>query len=241
MRTALVTGAARRIGRAVATHLANSGFEVAVHCHRSVAEGEALVGSLQEAGHSAFAVTGDLSDEHACQNIVAQVLTRTKHLDVLVQSASTFTEDSVMSFSYADLEGHIKVNAFAPLILARAFAGRLHGGSIIHFLDSRVVDYDAQHASYHLSKRVFDAVTRMLAVELAPDVRVNAIAPGLILPPKGLGNAYVEMRKQEVPLKRQGTLDEICLAVDFLMANGFVTGQTIFVDGGRHLKGAFYG
>ena len=241
MKTALVTGAARRIGRAVATHLAKGGWQVAVHVHQSVQEGEQLVAALTTAGAHAFLVTGNLADAADCTKIVEGLLEKTGQTTLLINSAATFTEDHVMSFPLDALEDHIRVNAFGPLLLSRQMVQQAGTRCIVNFLDSRVVDYDSLHASYHLSKRVFDAVTRMLAVELAPDVRVNAVAPGLILPPAGQGEEYVAMRKKDVPLNRQGTLDEICMAVDFLVNNGFVTGQTIFVDGGRHLKGAFYG
>jgi pteridine reductase len=241
MKTALVTGAARRIGRAVAVHLGQRGYRVAVHCHRSTVEGAAVVDAIEAAGGTAFLVQGNLQEEQSCAKLVQTVCRQTDRVDVLVNSASTFTEDNALDFSFDSLQNHLMVNAFAPLLLSRILARDRAVGCIVNFLDSRVVDYDATHASYHLSKRAFDAITRMLAVELAPEVRVNAVAPGLILPPEGKGDAYVEMRRKENLLQRQGTLDEICMAVDFLVSNGFVTGQTVFVDGGRHLNGAFYG
>jgi len=240
MKTAMVTGAARRIGRAVALHLAKNGYRVAIHCHGSVEAGAALVKTIETAGGAAFLVQGNLQDEQRCAAMVQEVRCQMSHVNVLVNSASTFTEDNVLSFSFDSLRDHMMVNAFAPLLFSRAFACDSAVDCIVNFLDSRVVDYDDTHASYHLSKRTFDDITRMLAMELAPDVRVNAVAPGLILPPEGKGDDYVEMRRRENLLQRQGTLDEICMAVDFLVNNEFVTGQTVFVDGGRHLKGAFY-
>jgi pteridine reductase len=240
MKTAMVTGAARRIGRAVALHLAKNGYRVAVHCHGSADAGAALVKTIEAAGGAAFLVQGNLQDEQRCATMVQEVRSQMPHVNVLVNSASTFTEDNVLSFSFDSLRDHMMINAFAPLLLSRSFACDCAVDCIVNFLDSRVVDYDDTHASYHLSKRTFDDITRMLAVELAPDVRVNAVAPGLILPPEGKGDDYVEMRRRENLLQRQGTLDEICMAVDFLVNNEFVTGQTVFVDGGRHLKGAFY-
>lgn len=240
MKTALVTGGARRIGAAVAKHLAFQGFQVAVHCHGSVEESETLVRDLVDAGKNAFWVQGDLSKEHTAHQLIGEVKKKAGRLDVLVNNASIFNEDTVLDFSFERLMENTMVNTYAPLLLSRIFASDTASGCVVNFLDSRVVDYDGLHASYHLSKRTFDAITKMLALELAPKIRVNAVAPGLILPPEGKGAEYVEMRKKEIPLGRQGTLDEICLAVDFLLHNEFVTGQTIFVDGGRHLTGAFY-
>ncbi|MFW6158915.1 MAG: SDR family oxidoreductase, partial [Planctomycetota bacterium] len=114
-------------------------------------------------------------------------------------------------------------------------------GAIVNFLDTRVVAYDREHVAYHLSKRMLFSLTRMMALEFAPAVRVNAVAPGLILPPPGRDRAYLERLKSSNPLNRVGTLGQVTEAVLFLLGNEFVTGQVVFVDGGQHMNGRTYG
>ena len=145
-----------------------------------------------------------------------------------------------MDFTLADLDKNIRVNAFSPLVLSRMLARQEMNGAIVSFLDTRINDYDAEHAAYHLSKRMLYSMTRMLALELAPHIRVNAVAPGLILPPAGKDKTYLERRKHTNPLGSYGDVSQITDTVLFLLANDFVTGQIIFVDGGRHLKGSVY-
>ena len=135
----------------------------------------------------------------------------------------------------------MRINAWAPFVLGRALARERRGGCIVNLLDSRITDYDAEHAAYHLSKRMLATLTRMMALEFAPRVRVNAVAPGLILPPPGEDDGYLERLKRTNPLERHGEPADVAEAVLFLARSLFVTGQTIFVDGGRHMRGAVYG
>ena len=136
---------------------------------------------------------------------------------------------------------NIRINTLAPLLLSRSFAKQTKQGVIINFLDSRIVEYDAQHAAYHISKRSLFTITRMLALEFAPSIRVNAVAPGLILPPEGKDINYLKEHAQNNPLKCYGDPQDIADAVLFLIRSSFITGQVIFVDGGYHIKGCTYG
>ncbi len=140
-----------------------------------------------------------------------------------------------------DLFTNITVNAFAPLVVSRDFAKQCAEGAIVNLLDTRIVEYDRAHAAYHVSKRLFADFTRMTALEFAPRVRVNAVAPGLILPPEGKGEDYFFARVKEVPLGRHGAPEDVARAVIFLLESPFVTGQVVFVDGGQRLKGDMYG
>ena len=126
-------------------------------------------------------------------------------------------------------------------MIARAFGAQGIEGVIVNFLDTRIEDYDRKHAAYHLSKRMLYTLTRMMAIEFAPLVRVNAVAPGLILPPPGKDESYLAQLAHTNPLGRYGDPSHIVEAVLFLVRNDFVTGQVVFVDGGRHLKGKMYG
>ena len=139
------------------------------------------------------------------------------------------------------------INALAPLLLSRSFVELNKSRQpslrpvIVNFLDSRITDYDRQHAAYHLAKRALFTLTKMMALEFAPGVRVNAVAPGLILPPSGKDRSYLEQLKSSNPLNSIGEVDQIVDAVRFLINNEYVTGQVIFVDGGRHLLSNTYG
>jgi len=164
-------------------------------------------------------------------------------VDLLVNNASIFEPSSLLDVSVPDIQRNLQINALAPLQLARAFARQCvpdHAPQVLNLLDTRVTEYDRAHAAYHVSKRVLRDLTAMLALELAPDVQVNGIAPGLILPPPGRGPEYLQKLASETPLRRVGNVGEIVAAARFLWSSRYVTGQTIYVDGGYHLKGATY-
>jgi NAD(P)-dependent dehydrogenase (short-subunit alcohol dehydrogenase family) len=173
-------------------------------------------------------------------------------LDVLVNSASSFPSNRLNEMTLQELHVAVDVNAFIPLVLSREFAredshensrenSRANSRSIVNLLDTRIVDYDREHVAYHLSKRMLFTLTRMMAVEFAPHIRVNAVAPGLILPPPGKDEAYLEAQVNTNPLHRVGKVEDVARAVLFLVRSNFVTGQVLFVDGGRHLRGSMYG
>ena len=240
-KTALVTGAAKRIGRAVALALAQHGAHVVIHYHTSQQEAQSTAEEARSYGVKAWIIQADLNDLAQTEAMISELPTEIKRLDILINSASIFPQDRVTDFSAAAFQQNMTVNALAPLWLARAFARQTQAGDIINFLDTRILDYDEKHAAYHLSKRTLFTVTRMLSREFAPDIRVNGVAPGLILPPPGEDKEYLEQLKQSNLLQRVGTLDDITEAVLFLLRSDFITGQIIYVDGGRHLKGAMYG
>ncbi len=240
--TALVTGAAARLGRYVAEALADEGVHVVVHYRSSSREADELVEQLMRKGVEAWAIQADLADPAQAATLVE----RARHacsrpIEVLINSASIFDPSNVLGFTADELYQNIQVNAFAPLQLCRAMAAQGRPGQIVNFLDTRVVDYDRNNAAYHLSKRMLHALTRMLALELAPSIRVNAVAPGLILPPPGKDEAYLKGLVDSVPLKRHGSALDVVRAVLFLLHSDFVTGQIIYLDGGRNLKGNMYG
>ncbi len=239
--TALVTGAAHRLGRATALALAQDHISVIAHYHRSADEAHALVAQIREAGGRANAVAADLAQPEQAEQLFAQATALAGPIDVLVNNASVFFENQLTDFSYGALDRDIRVNAWSPLVLARCFAAQQESGSVVNFLDSRITGPDDQHAAYHLSKRMLFTLTKLLAVELAPGVRVNAVAPGLVLPPRGKGAEFLEQQRHANPLRRIGSVDGVIDAVRFLLRSDFVTGQVIFIDGGRHLLGSMYG
>ncbi len=239
--TALITGGAKRIGRATALALAKEGMDVVVHYATSKDEASSLVEEIRGMGANAWSIGADLEDPEQAESLVARALEHAAAIDVVVNNASVFPSSRLMDFTREELDHNIQINAFAPLLIARAFAKHCGSGVIINLLDSRIQSYDGEHAAYHISKRMFFTVTRMLAMELAPKIRVNGVAPGLVLPPAGEDVSYLEERKHTNPLGCCGEVSHVTGAIAFLIKNSFITGQVVYVDGGRHLKNAVYG
>ena len=249
-RVALVTGGAKRIGRAVALDLAKEGADLVIHYNRSASEAEAVAAEARRLGVRSVAVGADLNGAEKAAALFDEALKVFGTIDLIVNSASIFEESTLADVTPDEIHRNIDVNALAPLELSRRLAAhRKERGpqagappaSVVNFLDTRILDYDRNHLAYHLSKRMLFSLTRITASELAPEVRVNAVAPGLILPPEGKDASYTENLKGSNPMRSVGTVDQICAAVRFLVTNEFVTGQVIYVDGGRHMRGSFYG
>ena len=240
-KTALITGAGRRLGSFITRSCAAHGMNVVIHYRTAANEAEELAAEVRGMGLSAATIQADLADPTETSELIGRAVELAGPLDALINSASVFPESRLLDFSCGELEDSVRVNAFSPLVLSRAFAAQRRQGCIVNLLDSRIVDYDAKHAAYHLSKRMLFSITRMLAVELAPEVRVNAVAPGLVLPPIDGDESYLERLKHTNPLLRYGQGKDVAEAALFLLGSDFVTGQVIFVDGGRHMKGSFYG
>jgi pteridine reductase len=240
-RRALVTGAGLRIGKAVALALADAGADVLVHYLGSEAAARATAALIRRKGRKAWTLRADLGDPAQAAWLFEEARRKAGPVRVLVNSASVFPSNRVTGFSWEDLADSLRVNAFAPLVLCRALAAQGSGGTAVNLLDCRIQDYDREHAAYHLSKRMLFTLTRMMALEFAPKVRVNAVAPGLILPPRGKGRAYLESLRGTNPLGGLGSPRDVAEAVLFLLRSRFVTGQVLYVDGGRHMRGAVYG
>jgi NAD(P)-dependent dehydrogenase (short-subunit alcohol dehydrogenase family) len=235
-KNALVTGAARRIGRAISLALAREGANIAVHYSSSEREISELAAEIEGLGAQAVTLRAELSDPAELAGLVDRAHEALGTIEILVNNASIFPSDTLETVELDSLKRNLEINAWAPLVLTRAFAAQTDHGQIVNLLDSRVAGFDHTHAAYILSKHVLSAITRMAALELAPGIAVNGIAPGLILPPAGKDEEYVDRLAQTVPLKRRGTPEDIAAAAVFLVTSEFVTGETIYVDGGRHLK-----
>ena len=240
-KTILVTGAGKRIGRAVALALAGKGAHIVAHYRSSADEAKSLVDAIHESSGEAWSVQADLGDAEEADALIGRAVSVAGPLDALVNSASIFPNATLGEFGPDELARNIQVNAYAPLQLARHFAAQGIPGHIVNFLDARMVDYDHEHVPYHLSKRMLFALTREMAAEFAPAVQVNAIAPGLILPPENKDEAYLESLVHTNYLQRHGSVDDLARTVVFLLESPFITGEVIYVDGGRHMRGSFYG
>lgn len=234
-KTALVTGAAKRIGREIALALADAGANVVVHYRESVEEADKLHTELVARGVKSWLVKADFDDAEAPVRLISDALAAAGSLDILVNSASLFLPSTIQDMDFAGLTRLMQVNAWAPLALSREFARRVGRGKIVNLLDSRIAGFDMSHVAYILSKRALAVLTEMMAVEFAPGITVNGVAPGLILPPAGKDEAYLDELAKGLPLKRHGNPGDIADAVLYLLGSDFVTGQVIFVDGGRRL------
>lgn len=238
--TALVTGAGQRLGRAIACALAGHGVRIVAHFGRSADAAQHLVSELQQQGVGAWCLGADLTKIEDVSALFERATAVAGPVDILINNASIFPESSLTTFTYEDLDTSLRTNTFAPLVLSRAFAGQGRPGVIVNMLDTRIWDYDQKHAAYHLSKRMLFSLTKLSALEFAPRVRVNGIAPGLVLPPAGKDESYLQSLAHTNPLNRYGGADDVTEAVRFLVRSDFMTGQILYVDGGRHLRGHLY-
>ena len=238
MRTALVTGGARRIGRAIVEHLAERGYAVAIHCNSSVEEAETLQETIVGAGDRAIVVRADLADPDAAQSLVAEASAALGPLTLLVNNASLFEADELETLDAARWARQFAVNLQAPVFLTRAFARQLPEGvpgSVVNLLDQRVWKTTPYFFSYSLSKSALLTATRTMAQALAPRVRVNAVGPGPTLPSVGLSMEDFVRRGETMPLGRGANPREVAEAVHFLAGASSITGQMLAVDGGQHM------
>ena len=240
-KTALITGAAKRLGRAVALALADSGINIIVHYNKSDQNAEQLVQLLLKKGVLADKIQYDLRDHKEIKELVKHAKSCTGNLDFLINSASIYPGDNLETMSYSTLEETINLNSFAPFILAREFKNICLKGSIINFLDGRMTDFVPGHISYQLSKQMLFSLTRMMSLDFAPGIRVNAVAPGIIIPDNITDEDALLRLKEGNPLKKIGTPSEVADTVKFLLQNEFITGQVIYVDGGRNIKANIFG
>ncbi len=234
--TALVTGAAKRIGAAISRALAREGVNVVLHYHDASHEAEQLRSEIEALGVASWLVQADLEKPSEYETLIARSIDDAGKLDILVNNASLFTLDSLTRVTFESLTQNMQVNAWAPFALSRDFARLAGRGKIVNLVDSRTHDFDWTHVAYILSKHVLLVLTRVTALRFAPNITVNGVSPGLILPPPGEDESYIERLTNTVPLKRHGSPEDIADAVIYLLKSDFVTGEVINVDGGRHLK-----
>jgi NAD(P)-dependent dehydrogenase (short-subunit alcohol dehydrogenase family) len=241
-RTVLVTGAARRLGREIALALAAGGWQVAVHYRGSAGEALQTVADcagLAPAAASFAAFQADLQDEAAVHALLPRVIERFGTVDAVVNNASLFEHDSVSSFGYDALAAHLRANAGAPILLAQALHAHLQArdasGAVVNLLDQKLWNQNPDFLSYTLSKAALEAATTMLAMALAPRLRVVGVAPGLTLTSHLLPEEKFRQLHKLSPLGRSSTPADVAAAVKFALKNQSITGTTLLVDGGQHL------
>lgn len=235
MACALVTGGVRRIGRAIALELASLGYDLAIHYHSSSASAEKLRVQIQSHGRTCKIYQANLERDRDILNLLGRVKADFQDLEVLVNNASIFEPATIKNTEMELFDRHLAVNLKAPFFLIRDFARFVGTGNIINIIDTRTSKNDYTYAAYTLAKKSLADLTSMAALELAPDIRVNGIAPGFILAPEGASQDYLDKLKQKLPMCQQGNVKQICQAMIYLLENDFVTGQLLFVDGGQHL------
>ena len=238
---ALVTGAGRRIGAAIARDLARHGWAVAIHYRASKGEAEALAGEIEAAGGRTATIACDLAREAEVETLIPRAVEALGPLTCLVNNASVFEMDKIDSVTRESWDRHIETNLRAPLVLSQAFARQLPegvDGNIVNLLDQRVWKLTPYFLSYTVAKSALWTLTRTLALALAPRIRVNGIGPGPALPSERQSLEQFRHQQAAVPLQHGPELAEIAAAVRFILASPSMTGQMIALDGGEHLAWA---
>ncbi|MER9136482.1 SDR family oxidoreductase [Mesorhizobium sp. M0830] len=236
--TALVTGGAKRIGRAIVEDLAAHGFAVAINCNRSRTEADALAAGINAGGGRAVVIAADLTDMDAVGDLVGQAQAALGPISLLVNNASLFVDDSVLDFDWRAWDRHFAVHVKAPALLAQNFARALPEGQeglIVNIIDQRVWRPTPRYFSYALSKSTLWAATQMMAQALGPRIRVNAIGPGPTLKNTRQDDGDFAAQVDGLILKRGPELPEFGATIRYLWAARSVTGQMIALDGGQHL------
>lgn len=235
----LVTGAARRIGRAIALDLAAHGHDVALHCHKPSDEALATQDELRALGARVEVFAADLGDEAACRALVPSVVAAFGRLDALVNNASRFAYDDAASFGHAEMASHWRINTAAPILLTQALhahvVSRGANGCAVNLLDQKLDNPNPDYLSYTLSKAALASATVMLAQALAPRLRVCGVSPGVTLLSGEMSEADFSAAHRLTPLQRSSTPSDIAQAVRYLLGASAVTGTTLLVDGGQHL------
>lgn len=237
IKTALITGAARRVGKSMALHLASQGWNIAIHYNTSEDEAvlfrDELANSYPRQQFEIF--RADLSLSGEVELLIRQVSQKMEKLDLLINNASVFEAAKLGQTSTDFFDLQMSINFRAPFILSRNFAQAFHSGVIINFVDTRIVTNQPNFAAYTISKKALWELTKMAALEFGPGIRVNAIAPGLTLPPEEKGEDYLWKLAERIPMKRPGGLEPILKSLDYILNNNYLTGQLLFCDGGENL------
>ncbi len=235
---AVVTGGAVRLGRAICLGLAGEGAAVFIHYNRSAGPAEDLRDEIVAAGGRAAVGSGDLSNPGTASEIMAAAMDALGPVSILVNSASGFPTDTIMNVTLERWRSTMDLTLGSPLFLTQAFAAQVPAdqhGAVVNVTDIKTMRPYKEHLSYMLAKGGIDTLTRASALALAPNIRVNAVALGVILPPPGEGEDYVNALASDLPLQRAGGAQVVADTVVFLAKNDFITGEIIHLDGGALL------
>jgi len=234
--TALVTGGAVRLGREIALDLAQKGYNIALHYNSSIDKAKETSDHIRGKGVSCEIFQADFFDLASPEKLLGEVANRFTDLCVLINCASIYDEGGIFETTPEMMENNFRVNFYVPYFLSQMFAKKVQSGNVINILDNKVFFNQYQYNAYLLSKKTLAEFTKMGAVELAPSIRLNGIAPGVIMPGEKRTDNYIQWRVEGIPMKQTGDHQDICKAIDFFLNNPFVTGQILSVDGGESVS-----
>jgi len=237
-RKIIITGGATRMGAAIARKLSGPNIEILIHYNKSKLKAEKLKKELSTKGTKVYLVKGDLSKETDIKKIIKFAKSKLKNFDCLVNNASLFENDKLENFSLDSWSKHLRTNLRAPALLTKEFAKNVKGknNNIINIIDQRVFKLTPYFFSYTLSKTGLYTLTKTSAMSLAPNIRVNAIAPGPTIKNQRQSEKHFKKQYLATPLKRQVDVEQICNAVDFFIKNISITGQVLAIDSGQNLN-----
>jgi len=236
MPTALVTGGAVRLGRSIVLHLAERGYDIALHYRSSGEVAEQTAKQVRQFGVQCKTYRVDFTNFDFISSLMDQVIEDFDSVDLLVNSAANFIQKKLEETSNAELLDTININLMAPFILMREFKNKVNKGLIINILDERILRRVSAFGAYSVSKSALAHLTELSAVSWGETVRVNGIAPGLILPPAGSSDEYLIKNAPNIPTKTHGNTADILSGVDYLLDSPFVNGEILFIDGGESKK-----
>lgn len=232
---ALVTGSSDRIGKGIALELARRGYHLVLHYNSSLEKVQLVQQEAEAMGVQALPLQINFSEEHNYFQTFQQLKDQGIQIEILVNSASDFRPSGFEDKGIDMLHRQMKINFEAPYQLTKAFAEVFKKGQIINLLDTKVEKNHTKHLDYLLSKKLLKEFTNLSAVHLSPHIQVNAIAPGLVLPPHDKDESYLHNLSKDIPMQTIGNLGEILKAFNYILDSKFITGQILYIDGGDHL------
>ncbi len=236
-KTALITGASKRIGKFISEYLASEGWNLLIHYNTSAREAGTLVEKLSKhyPTQKFIGVKADLLTISSVEKMIPEIVYTYGKFDLLINNASVFDRSYLKETTIDLFERQLNVNLKAPFFLIRDFANHCKEGNVINLVDTRITSNKSNFSAYSISKKALWELTKLAALELAPAIRVNAIAPGLTLPPNDEKDDYLQKLAENIPMKRPVGVDPILKSIDYIIENKVLTGQLLFADGGENL------
>jgi pteridine reductase len=231
----IITGGAKRVGAALSLHLAAQGYDIALHYNHSRADAEIIKAEVEKLGTKCELFALDLQDAKAIPTFMESIKKAMPNCTSLINNASVFERSTLMETTEALFDRQMEVNFKAPFFLTQAFARTFKKGGVMNVIDTDIGETQGGYFAYLLSKKVLADFTEMAARELAPNIRVNGMCPGCLIPADANDAAYVGKLKDIIPLKAHPTLDEFLRSLEWLLTQSHITGQLLYIDGGKHV------